>query len=347
MSRSAPIHPAAWWVWALGVAIAVTRTTNPLIHLLLVAATLAVVSIHGRMRDLRLYLVLGLLIVITRVGFRVFLGSDPTGDILFSLPRIDLPGWMTGVSIGGPVSTESLLAALFEGLRLGVMVIAFGAANALTDVRRLLALVPGALYEAGTALVIGLTIAPRLVETTRRVARAQELRGIAVRGPSRVSRIMVPVLVGSLDDSVTLAASMDARGYGRVGAVDRKTRLQSASALLSGVIGVLIGSYALLDTTSGLPGPALLLGGVILAGIGVRVGGRGVNRTQYRVDVWNGTSLVITVIGVAVAVAVSIGAVIDVAGFHPSPGTWPELPILAAGAFITAIIPVALRGVRS
>ena len=33
------LHPAAWWGWATAVAVAASRTTNPIILLLLVSAT--------------------------------------------------------------------------------------------------------------------------------------------------------------------------------------------------------------------------------------------------------------------------------------------------------------------
>ena len=39
------LHPGAWWLWALGLAAAASRTTNPL----LLALVLAVVA-HGRRR---------------------------------------------------------------------------------------------------------------------------------------------------------------------------------------------------------------------------------------------------------------------------------------------------------
>ncbi len=334
------IHPGAWWIWALGAAVAVTRTTNPLLLALMIAVAVSVVVVRGRIADLRLYLWLGALIITIRLVFRLFLGADPTGTVLFTLPHLDLPEWATGVTIGGAISAESLLAAFTDGLRLAAMVIAFGAANALTDVRRLLAMVPGALYEAGTAVTIGLTIAPRLVETTRRVTRAQELRGIPHQGPARIRRILVPVLASSLDGSITLAASMDSRGYGRVGGVDPTTRFLSATTLLGGLIGILIGSYGLLDTTSGLPGPVLLGGGIVLAIAGLRLGGKAVTRTRYRPDPWGSTSSAVAVAGITAAVLLAVGAVWDPSGFHPTPGSWPILPL-------TGVLAVAIAGLAA
>ena len=38
------LHPVAWWIWALGLATAASRTTNPL----LLGSILAVVAHRGR-----------------------------------------------------------------------------------------------------------------------------------------------------------------------------------------------------------------------------------------------------------------------------------------------------------
>ena len=31
------LHPAAWWLWGMGMAVAASRTTNPFLLILLVA----------------------------------------------------------------------------------------------------------------------------------------------------------------------------------------------------------------------------------------------------------------------------------------------------------------------
>ena len=42
-----------------------------------------------------------------------------SGTVLLDLPEIPLPGWALGVHLLGPVTRESLLFALYDGLRLG------------------------------------------------------------------------------------------------------------------------------------------------------------------------------------------------------------------------------------
>ena len=38
------LHPGAWWLWALGLATAASRTTNPVVLLLVVAVVAHVVA---------------------------------------------------------------------------------------------------------------------------------------------------------------------------------------------------------------------------------------------------------------------------------------------------------------
>ncbi len=40
------LHPGAWWLWALGLATAASRTTNPLLLLLIIAVASLVVAVH-------------------------------------------------------------------------------------------------------------------------------------------------------------------------------------------------------------------------------------------------------------------------------------------------------------
>ena len=42
--RRAVLHPGAWWLWALGLGTAASRTTNPLLLALLIAASGYVVA---------------------------------------------------------------------------------------------------------------------------------------------------------------------------------------------------------------------------------------------------------------------------------------------------------------
>ena len=105
----------------------------------------------------------GLVVIAIRVVFQVFFGATVGGStVLFRLPSVELPEWAAGVRIGGAVTLEAVVLAVYDGMRLAAILACIGAANSLADPRRLLKSVPGALYETGVAVVVALSFAPRL-----------------------------------------------------------------------------------------------------------------------------------------------------------------------------------------
>jgi energy-coupling factor transport system permease protein len=301
------LHPVAWWVWAIGLAVAASSTTNPLLLLLLVGVASLVVALRRSTQPwgatFRLYVVLGVVIVVTRVLFRLLVGGGYPGTVLLDLPAVPLPSWVLGISLLGPVTRESLLFGLYDGLRLATIVICIGAANSLANPKRLLRSVPPALYEIGTALVVAVTVLPQLVDSVQRVRRAQSLRAGDGGRVRSLRRLLVPVLEDALERSLTLAAGMDTRGYGRSGGADRRQRRTTGALMLLGLGGICVGTYAVLDRTA----PRLLalpmLGlGLAVAVAGVASAGRRVQRTRYRADRWRLPELAVVACGLAVGV---------------------------------------------
>jgi energy-coupling factor transport system permease protein len=355
-----PLHPLAWWAWALGLATAVSRTTNPLL-LVAVLGVLGVVVTSRRSdapwaRAFHYYLVLALVVVGIRVGFRVVFGggvAGPSQHVLLTLPSVPLPSWAAGVRLGGPVTLEAVLGALYDGLRLGTLLCCVGAANALANPKRALRLLPGALYELGVAVTVALSVAPQLVESVQRVHRARRLRGAVTTRRRAVARtVAVPVLEDALERSLLLAAAMDSRGYGRTGTAPRKVRRVTGALLVGGLASLCLGTYGLLDGTApaalGIP---VLVGGSTLCAIGMVVGGRRVRRTRYRPDPWRMPEWGVVALGVFPAAVLTVAT----AGLHPStdPLAWPALPVLptlaiaaAAGAAVVAP-PRAPRAARA
>lgn len=344
-----PLHPGAWWLWALSLAVAASRTTNPMLLALLIAATWVVVAARRPDtpwgRSFRGYVILGAAVVLIRIVFRILFGGGAGNTVLFVLPSVDLPSWAAGITLGGAATLESVLGGAYDGLRLATLLICVGAANALADAKRLLRAVPGALYEAGAALVVSVSIAPQLVESVQRIRAARRLRGTEGRGIQRLRSLVVPALEDALERSLQLAAAMDSRGYGRIAALPPRRVRTVRFLVLGGLVGIAIGAYGLLDPTAG-PGLGIpmLVAGLVAAAAGLGAGGRRIERTRYRPDPWTGAEWLVVASGVLVAVAVSATAVVDPGAVRPSvvPPTWPTLPLTAVVGILVGAAPAAL-----
>ncbi|MFF5024528.1 energy-coupling factor transporter transmembrane protein EcfT [Streptomyces collinus] len=344
--RRAPLHPGAWWLWSLGLGTAATRTTNPLLLALLMAAAGYVVATHRSAapwaRSYTAFAKLAVAVLVVRLAFTVVLGSPvPGSHILFTLPEVPLPHWAQGIRLGGPVSAEALLFAGYNGLKLAALLICVGAANALAAPARLLKSLPGALYETGVAVVVALTFAPHLVADVQRLRAARRLRGRPDRGVRGLLQVGLPVLEGALERSVALAAAMDARGYGRTADVPAPVRRTTTALTLGGLLGVCAGTYGLLTAEGGTYGLPVLLAGVAAALAGLRLGGRRTPRTRYRPEPWGAHAWLVAGSGAAVAALLTLASVRDPGALNPGvvPLAAPTLPLWPAAAVLPALLP--------
>ena len=195
------MHQAAWLVWVLAAGFCAVLTTNPFYLLPLFASAWLVYAACRRpgpgARSFRFFVLFGLLTIATRTA------------LVFLHPIVD-----------APVTKAAFMSAALEGLRLAVLLTLFGTFNAVTDPFRVLRLAPRRWHEPALAAALALSIAPRTMEAAARVREAQRVRGIDVLRWRSLPALAVPVLETGMEDAMTLAESMDARGHGR----GRRTR---------------------------------------------------------------------------------------------------------------------------
>lgn len=173
-------------------------TTNPFYLLPVLGAAWVVHAAHRNAgphaRSFRIFLVFGAMTIVTRTL------------LVFLFPA--------------SVTTGVIANAFLEGLRLAVLLTVFGAFNSVADPFGVLRLAPRRFHEPALAAALALSIAPRTIASVGRVREAQRMRGIEIRGLRALPALAVPVLETGMEDAVTLAESMDARGHGR----GRRTR---------------------------------------------------------------------------------------------------------------------------
>ncbi len=143
--------------------------------------------------------------------------STEGSHVIWEGPRVPVLGVLD-------VTSEELVTAGTQALRLAAVGLAFAAYVLLLDLDRLL-------HAAGFARrsVLAVGLATRLVPTLERDAagmvEALRGRGVEVNGVRGRARLLSPLVAGSLERSLNLAEAMEARGFGRPG----RTRAPSPS----------------------------------------------------------------------------------------------------------------------
>jgi energy-coupling factor transport system permease protein len=114
------------------------------------------------------------------------------------------------------VTSEEISEALFQSLRLIAVGLAFAAYALLLDLDGLL-LAGGRLRRSVLAVALATRLVPTLERDAAGYVEALRGRGLVVEGVRGRARLISPLVAGSLERSLNLAESMEARGFGRPG----------------------------------------------------------------------------------------------------------------------------------
>ena len=343
------LHPGAWWLWATGLAASAMHTTNPLLLAAIVAVVSYVVASRRQAtpwaKSFGSFFKLALFVIAFRVVLQIVVGNRYPGTTIVDLPLLSLPSWAGRVTVGGAVTVEMLVDAVYTSLRLAVVLVCFGAVNALCSPYRLLRSLPAVLYEAGVVVTVALSFAPQAVVAVGRVREARRLRGRTVRGVRGLRGMAMPVLESALERSVALAASMDARGYGRRGDQSVAARRLTGIATGIGLLAVCVGVYLLLDASTPrvLALPVLGTGSAALSVV-LFSKGRHTLRTRYRADPWLGAEWIVSGAGALVLAAFIVGGYLDPAALSPrlQQIELPAVPLLPLAGVALALLPAWL-----
>ena len=282
--QSIKVHPATWWLIGGSFAVVAGSATNLIAPITIsVTAVLLILAFREKAswtKSLSFYLTLAGIVIAIRILFRLlFSYSDSSAAVALHLPRIQINLGISKIYLLGDVAWNSLYGALLDGSRLAAIILAVAIATTLANPRKLLKSAPGALYELATSVSVAINLAPQLIESFQRVRKARQLRGKSKR-TSQLAGIVIPVLEDTLDRSLLLAASMDARGFGRRG---NQSNSELILARTLGLLGLLLNLFGIFILLSGFgSGIALLLIllGLVTAAISVRITSRRKVRTN-------------------------------------------------------------------
>lgn len=307
-------HPGAWWIAGIALSLTASLSSNLILLVGICALTMLVVRACRDeapwSRSIKFYLFLGALVVLLRVVFRVVFNlADAKENVLISFPSLSIDlGLGNSLHLLGSVSVLSLQSALTDGFRLAAIILAIGMANSLANPRKLLRATPGALYEVATAISIAINLAPQLIQSLNRVRRSRGLRGHS-KGIKAIPGIVIPVLEDTIDQSMQLAASMSARGFGRKGNLSRGrillTRVTTFLTLILLVVGV---GMLLFSPAEQIVDLAVVMSGFCFAFIALRLSSARTTRTQYIRLRWSaGDAVILTLSSVTLLYAFAGG----------------------------------------
>jgi energy-coupling factor transport system permease protein len=181
-------------------------TANPIYKIVVLAAafcTLAATAGLGRMRRL----LAAVTLIATFDALLNFASAHLGTTVLFRLP--------SGVpALGGPYTLEALAFGIAGGVTIAAAVLAAAPFSLVLTTDAVVDALPRMLSRTGTVIASALNLAPSISASFVEVSEAQRLRGWKPRGPRSWAEIVVPVVLTSVEGSIQLAESMEARGYG-------------------------------------------------------------------------------------------------------------------------------------
>src|SRR5712664_1831395 len=192
--------------WSASCLFIVLSTTNPVYKVMVLGAALCALAAGTGLRRIRGLLVAVLLIAAFAMLLN-FVSAHLGATVLFSLPA-QIP------ALGGPYTLEALVFGALGGITIAAAILSAAPFSLLLDSHEVMDALPAALSRTGVAVAASLNLVPGVATSFVQVTEAQRLRGWRPRGPRSWMEVVVPVVLTSVEGSIQLAESMEARGFG-------------------------------------------------------------------------------------------------------------------------------------
>jgi energy-coupling factor transport system permease protein len=352
MRTSSPLHAVTWLAWAVAAAACVQLAPNPLYVALVLAIAFLVVSAHRLdttlARAFPILVGLGVVFALIRVVLTALTTHSPTIDgppehLWFTLPAVTLPRLLGGFTVGGTIEGDVVLFAAAQAFAVVGILGAFGAFNAVASHHELVQAAPRAFHEPGLIVTVALAFVPSTMTAVTEVREADRARtGGRVVRRGRLVRLTVPIVESGLERAVSLAESMDARGFARQarGRGDQTSAWLGVVALLSlaAAFVALIGRASTVALVAGATGVAALLAAVALSSGSVATS-RYRPRAFTRLDLTIGAVVLLAPVALAV-----VSTTTDLQLFWtPYPMAFPEFSLLPAACLALLAAPVLVH----
>ena len=335
--RDQPWHALTWTVWAIAAAACVELAASPVYVLLVVGIAAGVAGRFGGDGPLARAFPTLLLLAVAFAIVRVVLSAATTHGgphVLFTTPSVGLPDWLGGFTLGGTIEAPVVFQAASEALVVVGILAVFGAFNAVVSHHELVQAAPRAFHELGLVVVVALAFVPSTIAAVHDVAEADRARtGGRSRRRGRIVRRLVPVLETGLERAVTLAESMDSRGFAAGGA---RRRDVTAAWCGLGALVALGGSFVALVGRETTLAAVLIVVGLGVLAVALAVAAGGARRVRYRprkLRPADGAGAALALLAPAMLAVLSLTGDASLT-WAPSPLRWPALHVLPLLALV-------------
>ncbi len=338
--RSAPLHTLAWLAWLGAAAYLALVNQQPLQSVLLVLATGTLFALSGQRsprgaQSWGAFLRFGFSVWVVTLAFSV-LSADAGDMVLVTLPR----RWPI---IGGPITLESILYGLASGGSLFAVLLVFATFNLAVEMHHVLRWIPAGFYQVGLIASIALAFVPQMIASLNDIREAQRVRGHKFRRLRDLVPLFVPLVTTALERSLTLAESMEARGFGGIVGERTVTRVYVLRiTTLAGLVALLAGLISRTLNPQGQDSAWiwLVLGATLTLGV-LYAQGRQVKRSNYRRERWQQRDTLVTLASTVSALLVVVTQTQNrqALWYYPYPpfSPWPTFaPLVGLAAMLLA-----------
>lgn len=331
MSPPAPddrLDPRAWLLWGAAASFPALLGRNPFPLLMTLVAVLGVrlawADAAGGISSWAGLLRLAAVFTAVGVVFNVL--TVRSGDnVLFALPD--------GIPIlGGDVTVNALVFGALGGLALITLVLIGTTLGGLLDWSGIVRLLPPGLTTLAVAGSVAFAFIPQTAIAFGEIREAQAARGHRVRSARDLVPLLAPLLTGGMERALTLAESLESRGFGAPLKVGRPTRAWRRFAVAAGLAGAACAAYLF---AAGRIGWAGIAGAVaLLAFLATRRGAEATlaPRTRYRQRLWSRADTLVAGAAVAAIIGMGVVAVVDPRALRYEP--YPTLAVPRVSVFL-------------
>ena len=230
---------AAWSACCLFIDLS---TTNPAYKAMVLAAALSALVAGVGLRRIRGVLIAVLFIAVFATLLN-FISAHLGATVLFALPA-QVPAF------GGSYTLEALVFGAVGGITIAAAILSAAPFSLLLDSHEVMDALPAVLSRTGVVIAASLNLVPAVASSFVQVTEAQRLRGWKPSGPRAWMEVVVPVVLTSVEGSIQLAESMEARGFGSgARTAMASSGLRRSDWLLAAAAGAALAAFAVAHAT--------------------------------------------------------------------------------------------------